>query len=316
MIVFFKILTKIAPMFRGRFSLGILGCSLLMIVACNDDVKKDGPKDTLSSGDITISVDQTFAPVIKQEIKVFDSSYPDANITASYKPESECINDFLNGDARLILVTRDLSEAEKQSLSDQKVLTTSMAVAKDAVAVILNNNSTDTILSLDALQGILTGQHNKKYTVVFDAQGSSTLRYMLDSIIPGEELGSNVFAAKSYDSVIHYVSNNPDAIGFVGVSHVSDFNDPEGLAFIKTIKVAAIYNDSLEKPFKPYQAYIAPEWYPLTRKLYYIHRETYPGLGTGFAKFLREQRGQLIFKQSRLFPNNVNVIFREAQLND
>ncbi|MCB0700516.1 MAG: substrate-binding domain-containing protein [Chitinophagales bacterium] len=289
---------------------------MLFFAACQEDAKKDGPKDTISSGEINISVDETYTPVIKEQIKVFDSSYPEATINASYKPEAECINDFLTGNARLILVTRDLTDQEKQSLESQKVISTSMAVAKDAVAVILNKNADDSVLSISALQGILTGQYKKDYTVVFDGQGSSTLRFMLDSIIPGEKLGKNVFATNSNDSVIQYVANNPNAIGFVGVSHVSDFDDPAGLAFINSIKVASIYNDSLEKAYQPYQAFIAPEWYPLTRKLYYIHKETYYGLATGFSKFLREQRGQLIFKQSRLFPNKVNVIFREAQLND
>lgn len=289
-------------------------CSTLL-VSCKNE-QKDKPTDTLSSGTIDISVDETYTPIIKEQLKVFDSSFPEANINAVYKPEAECIKDFMNDNARLILVTRDLTEEERSILKDKKVVPSSMAIAKDAVAVIVNNSAADTFFSIPQLQGILTGVYNKEYTVVFDAQGSSTLRFMLDSIIPGQKLSDKVFAAKSYDSVINYVANEPNAIGFVGVSHVCDFDDPEGLAFINIVKVASIYNDSLEKAYKPYQAYIAPEVYPLTRKLYYIHRETYPGLGSGFAKFLREQRGQLIFKQARLFPNKVNVIFREAQLND
>eukprot|EP01012_Entosiphon_sulcatum_P064505 TRINITY_DN93334_c0_g1_i1.p1 TRINITY_DN93334_c0_g1~~TRINITY_DN93334_c0_g1_i1.p1 ORF type:complete len:209 (+),score=27.60 TRINITY_DN93334_c0_g1_i1:659-1285(+) len=197
----------------------------------------------------------------------------------------------------------------------KKVVPTSLAVAKDAVAVIFNNTSADTVLSESQLKGILTGVYKKKYTVVFDNQGSSTLRYVTDSLIPGQKLGANVFAAKGNDSVIKYVANNPDAIGFVGVSYVSDYNDIEGLAFIKDVKVAAIVHDSLQKEYKPYQAYIAPNWYPLTRNLYFIHRETYPGLATGLANFLSKERGQLIFKQARLFPLRSNIIFREAQIN-
>jgi phosphate transport system substrate-binding protein len=71
----------------------------------------------------------------------------------------------------------------------------------------------------------------------------------------------------------------------------------------------------MQKSYKPYQAYIATNWYPLTRNLYYIHRETYPGLGTGFANFISRDRGQLIFKQARLFPLRSNIILREAEMN-
>jgi len=299
-----------------RKFLAILCLPLLavMFASCADEGPK-GPTDTLTSGTIEIAVDETYRPIVEQQLKVFDSSFPDAHVKASYKSESDCIRAFLNDSARLILATRVLSPEEEKFLEGKKVVATSLAIAKDAVAVVLNHESTDSVFSLSQLKGILTGKFAKKYTVVFDNQGSSTLRYMLDSLIPGEQLGANVFAAKSNDSVINYVSKNPDAIGFVGVSYVSDFTDPEGLAFISNIKVAEVFNDKMGKSYAPYQAYIAPNYYPLTRRLFYIHRETYPGLGTGFANFLAKDRGQLIFKQARLFPLRSNVIFREASVN-
>lgn len=294
----------------------VLCAGLVMFTASCGEDKTKHPTDTLSSGTIDISVDETYRPIVEQQMRVFDSSFPDAHVNVHYKPEAECIKDFLNDKAKLILVTRELTTDEKKMLEDKKVVPTSLAVAKDAVAVIFNNASADTVLSESQLKGILTGVYKNKYTVVFDNQGSSTLRYVTDSLIPGQKLGANVFAAKGNDSVIKYVANNPDAIGLVGVSHVSDYNDPEGLAFIKDVKVAAIVHDSLLKEYKPYQAYIAPDWYPLTRNLYFIHRETYPGLATGVANFLAKERGQLIFKQARLFPLRSNIIFREAQVNN
>jgi len=286
----------------------------LVLASCgNNNVKQ--PTDTLSSGNITISVDETYKPIIQQELKVFDSSFPEAHINVQYKPESECIKDFMNDSVKLILITRDLSAEEKKVLESRKVVPTSLAVAKDAVAVLVNNSSADSVLSMARLKGIVSGQYGTDYTVVFDNQGSSTVRYMMDSIIPGQKLGTNVFAAKGNDSVIAYVARNPKAIGFVGVSYASDDSDPEGIAFIKNVKVAAIYNDDKKKEYQPYQAFIAPNDYLLTRNLYCIHKETYPGLATGFLNFLSKERGQLIFKQARLFPLRSNIIFREAEVN-
>ncbi len=291
----------------------LLAAVTLLLSACGNGSKKEAA-DTLTSGTIHISADETYRPIIEEQLKVFDSSYPDAHIQVTYKSETDCIKDFLNDSVRLILVTRDLNKEEITYLAGKKVVPTALAIAKDAVAIVLHHEAKDSVFSISELKGILTGKHNKKYNVVFDNQGSSTLRYMLDSLIPGEQLASNVFAAKSNDSVIEYVAGNPEAIGFVGVSHVSDFSDPEGLAFIRKVRVAEVFNEKLGKSYGPYQAYIAPNWYPLTRKLFYIHRETYPGLGTGFANFLAKDRGQLIFKQSRLFPLRSEVIFREAEV--
>lgn len=307
-------MTKIALVKGTGLILGL--CMAVMVVSgCAESDKPKQPKDTISTGTIDVSADETFQPVIEEQIKVFDSSYPDAHINIQYKSEAECIKDLVDGKVRLILVTRDLSEEEKQYAEKNKIITSSLPIAKDAVAMIVNNSNKDTVFSKTEIKGILTGQNVKNYSVVFDNPGSSTLRYMLDSLIPGEQLGDNVYAAHGTDSVINYVANTPNAIGFISVSHVSDFDDPEGLAFIGNVKVVSVYNDSLDKVYKPYQAYIAPEWYPLTRKLYYVHADTYNGLAYGFSKFLSKERGQLIFKQARLFPTRVNIIFRQAEMN-
>jgi phosphate transport system substrate-binding protein len=66
--------------------------------------------------------------------------------------------------------------------------------------------------------------------------------------------------------------------------------------------------------YKPYQAYIALRVYPLARNLFYINRETYPGLGTGFANFLSGERGQLIFHHAHLFPLQTNIVIRDAAI--
>lgn len=310
-----KNIAKIALM-KGLSLMLFFVAYTLFIVSCADEHKKKTPTDTLTSGTLEIAVDETYKPVIEEQIKVFDSSYPDANINVHYKSESECLADFMKGDVKMILITRELTDNEIQIAEENKMITTALPIAKDAVAVITNKENKDNTYSKSKIQGILTGQYDSTFSIVFDNAGSSTLRYMLDSLIPGEKLASNVYAANSNDSVIKYVSENKKAIGFVSVSYVSDYNDPEGLAFISSVNVGEVYNDSLEKSYQPYQAYIAPDWYPLTRKLYYIHRENYPGIASGFAKFLREQRGQLIFKQARLFPTRVNIIFRQAELNN
>ncbi|MBS1772774.1 MAG: substrate-binding domain-containing protein [Bacteroidetes bacterium] len=286
---------------------------MIGVASCGEDVEQ--PADTPSSGTIDISVDDTYKPIIDEQKKVFDSSFPEAHINVHYKPESECIKDFMEGKARLILVTRDLADDEKKVLEYKKIVPASLPIAKDAVAVIVNNATTDSAFTMSQIRGILTGVYKDKYTVVFDNQGSSTLRYVMDSILRGDKLGANVYAAKGNDSVIDYVSKNPKAIGFTSVSYVSDLNDPNGLAFIKNVKVAYIVNEKNMKPYQPYQYDIAPDDYQLTRKLYYIHKETYPGLGRGFANFLAGERGQLIFKQARLFPLRMNVMFREAEVN-
>lgn len=300
---------------RGLHKMILPAAVALMFAACGED-KKDGPTDTLTVGEIEISVDETYRPVIEQQLKVFDSSFPDAKITAKYKAESDCFKDLFDGKSRMILVTRELTPEEKAYCEQNKIVTSSLKLVRDAVAVILPPGATDTVFSVEEIRGILMGTNNKGYTVVFDNQSSSTVRYITDSLLKGEKLGTNVFAAKGNDSVIAYVEKNPKAIGFVGLSYVGNPNGGTGEnEFITNVKIAGIWNEEQKRTYKPYQAYIAQRVYPFSRNLYYINRETWPGLGTGFANFLAGDRGQLIFAHSHLFPLRMNIVIRDAAIN-
>ncbi len=128
------------------------------MLSCDDTPK---PADTLGKGSIDISADETYQPVIEEQRKVFDSSYPDAHVTIHYKPEAECFKDYFNDKARIILVTRSLSQAEKDICTQKKIFPTSEALAGDGIAVIVNNESPDTLLDMDALTGILKGEYKK-----------------------------------------------------------------------------------------------------------------------------------------------------------
>lgn len=289
-------------------------CLSVFLTSCDD---RPAHPDSLGKGEIDISVDETFRPVIEQQADVFDSSFPEAKVHIHYKPEAECFKDYFAKKARIILVTRELTSAEKELCQQEKIFPTTLGLARDAIAVIVNKESVDTMMDMPMLQGILTGVYDKKYTVVFDNQSSSTVRYITDSVLKGGKLGSNVYAAKGNYDVVDYVSKNPGAVGFVGLGYVSDSVDPGNTgAFINSVHVVALKNDSTGEFLKPYQAYIALKTYPLTRKLYYINSESYPGLGTGFANFLTYQRGQLIFFHSHLFPLRSEMVIREAQINN
>src|SRR5450631_3049117 len=85
-------------------------CGLALVTGCGGKAKIF--VETPTSGTINISVDESFQPVIDSEIKVFESSYPNAHIIPHYKPEAECLRDLAGDSTRLIIVTRGLSPEE------------------------------------------------------------------------------------------------------------------------------------------------------------------------------------------------------------
>lgn len=306
--------------FRKIVSTGLLALSTTLVLnSCSsDNTKDDGPKETTTKGNIKVSVDESFMPVIAQELNVFDSSYPEGHIKATYTNEKQCFEDLFKDSARLIIVSRDVTKDEKAAFDKNGIKLRTLAVAKDAVAVIVHPGSPDSFMTIGQLKQVLIGKFAREYTIVFDNSQSSTVRYMLDTLIPGQKLSSKTYAVKNNDSLINYVAKNEHAIGFIGVTHVYDeqSNKSEG-EFKKQIHVVSLKdeNDTTVNDFyQPYQAYIALKKYPLSRSIYFVTRDSWNGLGVGFANFLSGDIGQLIFYKARLVPLRVPLNLREAEI--
>ncbi len=276
------------------------------------------PVETPTSGTIHISVDESFKPVIDSELKVFESSFPDAHVLIDYKSESACLRDIYNDSTRMIIITRGLSLPEEHYFNDSaKTPAISGILAFDAVALVVNNNSRDTVMSMDDVRTLLEGNDKMKREAVMDGVSeTSTVRYVLDSIIAGKTLGKNVIAAKSSPQVISYIADHENAVGFIGVSWIGDPEDSMDLAFQKKVKVVAVRCDRCtDMPFVyPYQANIVFKKYPMVRGLYYILKENFSGVGNNFVNFLVNERGQLIFKRSYLVPARMSFDVRNVEV--
>lgn len=275
--------------------------------------------DTVKSGTIHISVDETFKPVIDSQIQVFESLFPQAKVLAEYKPEAECLKDLLKDSTRLIIITRGLDSAEQLFYKNRLKYNANFdKVANDAVAVIVNQNASDSIFTINKLRGIIDGSTADKQVAVLDGlSATSTVRFVVDSILKGKPFAKNKLkAAKSSLEVINYVAENPNAIGFLGVGWIGNKEDTSQLTFLKKVRIAPLECRCAEKTFvKPFQYNIMTRRYPLVRGLYYILKENYDGLGSGFTNFLMDERGQLVFKRAYLGPSKLNFSVRTATSN-
>jgi phosphate transport system substrate-binding protein len=274
-------------------------------------------QETPTSGTINISVDESYRPVIDSEIKVFESSFPNVHVIPHYKAEAQCLRDLTTDSTRMILVTRGLTAAEEKFYNDSFHMEPTFApLALDAIAVIVNNHSRDSIFEVKDLQNLLNGTDTKHVPVMDGVTETSTVRYAIDSILRGQPLGKNVMAAKSSVGVLDYVSKNENAIGFIGVNWIGDQHDPGELSWLKSVNVAAVRCTSCGGPtyVKPYQANIALHRYPFVRSLYYILKENWSGVGNNFVNFLLYERGQLIFQKAYLWPANMSFQVRDAQI--
>lgn len=305
--------------FMSAFAL-VLVC--LLPGACGHRQAGAERLDTPVSGTIQVSADESFKPVIEEEIKVFEATYPAAKINVTYKPEAECLKDMLRDSAtRMVIVTRPLTHAEAVYFQDTlHYVPRGEKIASDAIAIVVNAKSTDTTFTLNQLQQLLTGEVNNGHKIVFDGlNATSTIRFAIDSILKGKTFSNqNVQAAKSSREVLDYVASDENAIGFVGISWIGNPEDTAQLNLLRKVKIAYVRCEvCVDSPFvKPTQASIATRRYPLVRGLYYILKEGYQGLGSGLAGFMQYERGQLIFRRAYLQPAQMSFEVRNVRINE
>lgn len=293
---------------------------LCTVVSCGNSEKKGVRTDTETSGFTSIATEDCFAPIIKEEIAVFEGLNKGAAINVIYGGEPDILDLIIKDSIRFVVAARDLTEDEKTYIkeSNKQLQPRSLKVAVDGIALIVDKANTDSLMSLSTLKKIMTGEITSwkqinpqskydKISVFFDNPRSSTVRFIQDSICGDKPLYDGLRALPSNPDVIEKVTNTPGSLGLIGVNWISNPNDSTNLSFIDNIKVVALSReeiattDNSSRPF-PYQ--LAMGEYPLRRDIYAILTDLRGTLPTGFYKFITGDRGQRIILKAGLIPAN------------
>lgn len=291
---------------------------ILLLAAGLQACAGGGEDNSNTAGEVTISVDETLSPVIEEELKVFHADYPEATITPMYVSEQEAIRALMLDSSKVAIATRALTpEEESKFKSSYQYTPRSIKIAVDAVALILNKDNHDTLLTAEEVRSVFRGETVRwdemedgniqdEIRIVFDNPYSSTVSAMKEFAGIDKLDTTRMVAANTNAEVISYVEKNPNALGVIGVNWISHPQDSAAQAFLRSINLVGIAPDDGEpgygQYYKPYQAYLAQGYYPIPRDVYVINAGMNVGLGTGFVSFLASERGQLIIFRGGLLP--------------
>jgi len=281
---------------------------LVAFAMCKRKPSKVQENDTAISGGAKLLADESFRPILEEEQYVFKSLYPDTKPEIVYKTETEAVKLLMSDSIRTAILARELSAEEIKLLTARTLPPETTPFAHDAVAIIVNEQSNDTLITVNELKQLLNGKIMADKNVVFDNPNSSLVRYLKELSGNSQLKQKNVYALNTNKDVITYVSEHQNAIGIVGYNWLNEPDNDYAAAAAK-VKIVAVKGNDNDKAstqyFKPSQVTLSLKQYPLSRNLYYINCTGREGLATAFADFLHSDRGQRIILKSGLLPDSI-----------
>lgn len=285
---------------------GALLLGIFAIAACQN--KASDASRSFTTGSTKVVIDESFKPIVEDQLAVFESQYPTAIIQPVYRPENELLKLFLSDSIRIAILSRNLKPEETKFYENKKINIRVRRFAIDAIALITHRSSTDSTATVADIISVLQGKPGKLKTLVFDNPNSSTVSYLKELANVKELPASGVYGLKSNPEVIKYVHDNPGTIGVVGVNWMKQ-PDTEIVPLVNNLRTLGVKNlpgkPGSDNFYKPTQSNIALKVYPLTRNLYIMNAQGGPGLGSGFAAFLYGEQGQRIVLKSGLLPDSL-----------
>jgi phosphate transport system substrate-binding protein len=300
----------------------VISCVLIILMLGTQCSNRKGTviDETPTRGNIRIMADESFQPIVDAEIATFTTLYKYAHITPTYVPETDLIAAFLNDSVKVVVTAWEPTDLQKELLRNTQIIARTTSVAYDAIALVLNKENNDSLLTYQNVNDLFTGKLSDwkqlnpksdfgKMLTVFDNEKSTNIRYFKEEFKLGDQLPSNFYSLKSNEEVIDYVSKNKGAIGLVSVNWIIDKEDSVSRSFVDKIKIAPISQHFLEPGSYslPVQGSIYDKSYPFTRKINLVSRETFEGLGSGFVSWFASEQGQRIVLKSGLVPATMPI---------
>jgi len=190
-------------------------------------------------------------------------------------------------------------------------------IAYDALAIIVNTKNPVMNLSIEDLAKIFSGEITNWREIggldlpikTFSRDNNSGTYDTFNNLVLkpfDKKLATNSVRIESSQELAESVDEYPEAIGFIGISHVAKD------------KILAISKTASGTSILPQKHTIGTEDYPLSRKLYlYLPTEIENPLAHRFVRFVKSNTGQSLAKKSQLisfFPTKSKPQFRGLTL--
>ena len=221
-----------------------------------------------SHAQLKIKGSDTVLPLSQKEAEKYMAANKGANISVSGGGSGVGFTALIDNNTDIAQASRSIKMEEKMKLTDSKRPYKEVMIAKDALAVIVNNANPVGKLTRQQLEDIYTGKVNNwkevggpdmKIIVYTRESSSGTYDFFKEHVMAKKNYAADALAKPATGDIVQSVSQTKGAIGYVGLAYIA-----------KTVKAVAVSFDgkTFEKPsFKGAKT----GTYPISRPLFYYY---------------------------------------------
>ncbi len=275
-----------------------------------------------SQGYTLIDIEPTGEPVERQVVARDQERKTKIEVELQAHGSSTGFKDLLIGTTDIAMSSRKIKDEETDMLlarypSMAQLETVEHIIAYDALAIMVHPENPVSSISLRQLAAIFSGEitnwkelggNDSEIEVLARDNNSGTFDTFKSLVLKPVSASLSTEAARFESSreLARRVSENVDAIGFVGISHT------------KGNKVLAIAKEQGAQGIVPDRFTIGTEDYPLSRKLYlYLPTENAKPLIKEFVEFATHEEGQRLAAHADLisfYPTTSRPSYKPHQL--
>jgi phosphate transport system substrate-binding protein len=249
---------------------------------------------------ITIKGSDTMVILGQRWAEVYMSQNPGVVIQVTGGGSGVGIAALINGSTEVCESSRPIKSSEIEKLKERFNTTgVELPVARDGLAVYLNDQSKVVELTLEQLKDIYTGKianwkelggDDAKIVLYGRENSSGTYVYFKDNVLTGADFASQTQTLPGTAAIVNAISKDKYGIGYGGA------------AYAKGVKYCKVKKDNQTPGYEPTLENVKSGKYPISRYLYWYVRNKPTGELKKLVDFVLSEQGQQIVSKVGYFP--------------
>lgn len=242
----------------------------------------------------------TVLPIAQQLAETYTNATPLADVSVTGGGSGVGIAALMENTTDIAMASRDIKLGEKLRLKAHNTPFEKVAIAYDALAVVVHPSNPLKQLTREQLELIYTGKvKNWKEVggpdleiVVYSRESSSgTHEFFKEKVMDGREFAPDVLMMSATGAVIQSVSQTPGAIGYVGLAYLNS-----------SVQALAVSYDQGKTYVVPTLANALNKTYPIVRPLFFLYLTEKQKRVQPFLDYVFSATGQDMVRREGFIP--------------